>query len=627
MSIRIKVILPYLLLTLLVAVVGVFVVTKLVTNTLDERLTNQLLEAGRVVSSDMTRQEMSHIEAARIIASIVGVAEAMSEGDGTEVLNLAKPAAAGLGAENLFIIDAQGKEVLHLIQRPDGGLAEFGKASGATNFPIVEALLSSTNSDRLPRRVIDLDPIDGKYYYFTAIAVSLEDDLVGVIVIGTSLDTIQPYLKSSSVADIIFYDETGQAIATTLGDKEDNKLLSEATFKISEPIYEQASNAEEVVDGENIEVDGRSYKIARGALRMGDDQLGIFAVVLPSNFVMQEAKNSRNTYVAIFTLAMIAVVAIGYSVSRLIINPLFSLVNTSQAIAAGDLSQRSGIESTDEIGELASTFNGMTARLQKRTIELEETNKLLVQMERTQASFIDVSAHELRTPLTMVYGYGQMVESKAENDPELAPLAKGILDGYDRMAEVVNSMLDVFRIDSKTMDIIPETLQLNPIILQVRDGFEDALRERKLELHLKGLETLPDIFADPDLLKKAFYHLIVNAIKYTPDGGSITVSGGIVEDNPDVPELEITVEDTGIGIASEHQEFIFEKFYQTGDVRLHSSGKTKFKGGGPGLGLAIVKGAIRAHKGRVWVESPGHDEETCPGSKFYIRLPLNEKVQ
>ena len=88
-------------------------------------------------------------------------------------------------------------------------------------------------------------------------------------------------------------------------------------------------------------------------------------------------------------------------------------------------------------------------------------------------------------------------------------------------------------------------------------------------------------------------------------------------------EIEVTVRDTGIGIAPENQELVFEKFYQTGEVLLHSSGKTKFKGGGPGLGLAIARGIVNAHRGRIWLESPGHDEVTFPGTTVFVRLPVD----
>jgi signal transduction histidine kinase len=87
--------------------------------------------------------------------------------------------------------------------------------------------------------------------------------------------------------------------------------------------------------------------------------------------------------------------------------------------------------------------------------------------------------------------------------------------------------------------------------------------------------------------------------------------------------IEIAVRDTGIGLDSEHHELVFEKFYQVGSVDIHSSGRTAFKGGGAGLGLAIVRGVARAHGGKVWVESAGHDEVNFPGSTFYLQLPVS----
>ena len=132
----------------------------------------------------------------------------------------------------------------------------------------------------------------------------------------------------------------------------------------------------------------------------------------------------------------------------------------------------------------------------------------------------------------------------------------------------------------------------------------------------------PTINADPTLIQKAVYHLIVNAIKYTPDGGKVTLRSRPVTLENNAPGVELSVTDTGIGLDAEHHELVFEKFYQVGDVAIHSSGKTSFKGGGPGLGLAIVRGVARAHGGKAWVESAGHDEVNFPGCTFYLQLPV-----
>ena len=625
MSIRFKVILPYLLLTLLVAVTGVYVVTNLVTNTLSERLTNQLLEAGRVVSDDMARQEISHVETARVIAYTRGIAEAIIEESKQDLRSITMPVAAGLGVENLFIFGDQGEEHIHFIQRSDGGLAEFASQPSETLKKIASELLAENTPDSLPRRVLYTDPVDGKYYYFTAIPIPLNNETVGVVFIGTSLDTILPYLKNTSLANIIIYNENGETIGTTFGAQNVNSSFL-SNLNINKEIYQEASTSQNVVDGENILIDGRWYRLARGGLRVSDSQLGVFAVALPLDFVIETGSISRNNYLALFTVAMVIVILIGYFISRLIIVPLSSLVSTSQSITAGDLTQRSGIHSKDEIGTLANTFDEMTERLQKHTAELEKTNQMLEQMDKTKASFIQVSAHELRTPLTLVKGYAQMLQEKASDDPELDSLSQGILDGYERMASIVNNMLDISKIDSRTMKIVPGAMQMGLVVMQLKKDFKKALKERNITISTIGLDTLPLFTADPELIKKAFYHLTINAIKYTPDGGQITISGREVLNNPQPAHLEIVVEDTGIGIAKEDQDLIFEKFYQTGEVLLHSSSKTNFKGGGPGLGLAIAYGIIQAHHGKMWVESPGCDEVACPGSKFYVHLPVEWKA-
>jgi signal transduction histidine kinase len=618
-SIRFKVILPYLLLTLVVAVTGVYVVTRLVAGSLNERLTNQLLEAGRVVSDDIARQEIKHVEAARIVAFTRGLDEALLSGDRERLTALASPIASGLGIENLILIDRSGREVTHLILSADGKLRQVTEAIGAGNSPLVQPLLKGNDPEALPRRALGLNPADGRYYYFTTIPVPHGEGIAGAVVVGTSLDSLLPYLKSTSLADVIVYGGDGQAIATTLG-----SLASDAeavrSLSITAEEFQQIVRASDLVTGENFTVEGRSYSLARGALRVSSDRLGGFAVVLPSNFVLQAGAISRNTYAGIFTLAMVSVIIIGFLIARMIITPLSSLVSTSKAIASGDLARRTGLKGRDEIGVLANTFDAMTQTLQQRTVDLERTNRLLEQMDHTKSNFITISAHELRTPLTLIQGYTQMLQQKAKTNPELESMADGILDGTGRMAEIINNMLDITRIDSKMLNVVPTELQINQVVEKAYRTFKSALVERDLTFKTIDLDQLPVVAADPELLYKAFHHLIMNAIKYTPDGGEITVSGRTLAGRS---EVEVAVHDTGIGVAPEHKEVVFEKFFQTGEVLLHSSGKTKFKGGGPGLGLAIARGVIEAHHGSIWLESPGRDEEKHPGTTFFVRLPIS----
>lgn len=274
--------------------------------------------------------------------------------------------------------------------------------------------------------------------------------------------------------------------------------------------------------------------------------------------------------------------------------------------------------------QLEDMIRERTEAVQKAYIQLEH-------LDRTKSDFIKIAAHELRTPLTVLRGYSKMLltNPQIQKNSSQQQLVSGIHSGTMRLQEVVNSMLDVTKIDNRALELYPEPLAIESLIQLVCQEFTEAVAERNQTLIIKDMSHLPAIDADPEALPKVFQHLIVNAIKYTPDGGTITISGRPAEDSPkdNLPAegIELVVSDTGIGIDPEYHELIFTKFYQTGELALHSTGKTQFKASGPGLGLAIARGIVEAHGGKIWVESPSQDQETCPGSKFYIFLPLRQK--
>jgi signal transduction histidine kinase len=260
---------------------------------------------------------------------------------------------------------------------------------------------------------------------------------------------------------------------------------------------------------------------------------------------------------------------------------------------------------------------------------LDQANRNLEQLDRTKTEFISVASHELRTPLTLVNGYSQMLldEPDLASDPLYATMLSGIRNGAQRLHEVLESMLDMARIDTRELQLDLQPVALGKIIQEIHAELEPALNDRHQSFEAQELDSLPPIQADGGALRKVFYHLLINAIKYTPDGGHITVSGHAVYPTAErliESGVEIVVSDTGVGIDPGMHEVIFTKFYQTGELALHSTGKTKFKGSGPGLGLAIAKGFVEAHFGRIWVESPSHDEGCCPGSEFYVFLPLHQ---
>lgn len=250
--------------------------------------------------------------------------------------------------------------------------------------------------------------------------------------------------------------------------------------------------------------------------------------------------------------------------------------------------------------------------------KLQSVQEELLRLERSKTNFVAVAAHELKTPLTLVDGYASMLaeESGDENSPNRF-LLEGIQKGINRLREIVEDMIDVSMIDNRMMTLSFQPVRLSSLFIILHDDLKYAIGERRQDLRVATNDRQNDlIYADAKRLLQLFRIIASNAIKFTPDGGTITIT------DRHLPSfIEVTVADSGIGIAPENQQRIFERFMQVADVSLHSTSKIKFKGGGSGLGLAIARGIIELHGGTIWCESPGYDEQACPGSTFHIMIP------
>jgi signal transduction histidine kinase len=278
----------------------------------------------------------------------------------------------------------------------------------------------------------------------------------------------------------------------------------------------------------------------------------------------------------------------------------------------------------DEVTAMNQVMERMVAQ---RVEELNGAYQTLAKHDENKSAFIQVAAHELRTPLTVIKGYLGMLKGDQAvlGSEKLLQALGGVEQGTDRLQLVVNSMLDVARLDSQILNPHIESVSVGLILRLIQKDYVKDLALRNLTFNLEeAIKEIPPVLSDPELLKKALDHVIVNAIKFTPDGGSISVTAKVVDEKRLGPCAEIQVTDSGIGIDAEHHKIIFEKLYQLGKVELHSSSRTNYKGGGAGLGLAIASGIIRALNGNIWVESSGHDEVNFPGSTFFIQLPLSK---
>lgn len=266
----------------------------------------------------------------------------------------------------------------------------------------------------------------------------------------------------------------------------------------------------------------------------------------------------------------------------------------------------------------------METRVAYISSEMEKAQKQLARVDRSKSAFISVAAHELKTPLTLIDGYASMMEDMLREGKGLPldSLLAGMRSGIQRLRSIVDDMLDVSMIDNNLLNLNIQPIQLDTLLEILARDFHSTVQRRRQTLEIRHFEGSDQwIYVDSARILQAIRNILENAVKYTPDGGKIIVDGRTLPGF-----IEVTVQDTGIGISLENQSVIFEKFGQLGRLELHSTGKTKFKGGGAGLGLPIARGILEAHGGSIWVESEGCDEEKCPGSTFHLLIPIRTET-
>ena len=239
------------------------------------------------------------------------------------------------------------------------------------------------------------------------------------------------------------------------------------------------------------------------------------------------------------------------------------------------------------------------------------------QLERIRADFVANVSHELRTPLTAIQGYAEtLLSGDTVRTKTGEKFIVKILNHSSRLARLVSELLELSRLELGDIVLKRSPCHLNTFYEPILDVFEPVLEESGLVLKWEIPEKFPKVNVDQQLFMQIFVNLIDNAIKYTPDGGVITVSAeintsGETEGSNITPEeIIVHVKDTGIGIPMESQSRVFERFYRVDKGRAQEMG-------GTGLGLAIVKHIVRRHSGRIWLDSV-----LGQGSTFHIAVPL-----
>jgi signal transduction histidine kinase len=251
-----------------------------------------------------------------------------------------------------------------------------------------------------------------------------------------------------------------------------------------------------------------------------------------------------------------------------------------------------------------------TQELEIKAGELEESNSRLKELDRLKSNFLSTVSHELRTPLTSIRAFSELLIDNAGEEPETRHRFMTIIHTEsERLTRLIDDLLDLARIESGRLPWVMQSVNIREIVDQSVQNVVSLSQSQNLKIMVNLPSELPEIRGDVDRLLQVMTNLLGNAIKFTPAGGIIRITGAVRRDPPP-GSLEISVSDTGAGIAPEHIENIFQKFFQA------DSTLTRQKGGS-GLGLAISEEILKNHGGRIWVES----EPGC-GSRFTFSLPL-----
>jgi signal transduction histidine kinase len=436
-SIGTKIILPYLLLTLAVAGVGAFVVTNLVTSSLQERFNNQLLDAGRVVAEGMVNYEEERLAVLRAVAGTEGVPEGLATGNRESLATLVPQIIANSNTDAVELLDIHGTEVYGW-QRPLGQGGSAGEERAGADFSGLEEVRRVQEGfvDSFGDKRVMLAQTRYGLMVFTLGPVHLDGEdagreQVGTVMIGTYLRNMLVGLTERAVARVTLYDRNGNVIDTTLGGggykgiaetlQEPPEQYGAITRLLQESPghYGVVARARDEVFLREVEILGQTYVLGYGDWRLRGQSFGLFSVALPSNFIVSAAAISRNWLSLLFSIATVAVFAMGFGIAQRIIRPLNRLVQTSIAVAQGDLEQRTGIRRDDEIGSLAYSFDAMTERLAERNRQLAERNRQLME----QASELKAILNGIADGVIVLDTEGQMMTSNPAAQRVLAEVS------------------------------------------------------------------------------------------------------------------------------------------------------------------------------------------------------------
>ncbi len=381
-------------------------------------------------------------------------------------------------------------------------------------------------------------------------------------------------------AQLLEFSNTGLSSSTILAR---SSSLQNTAFSLSGKTYQDVTHNTQFFETARLEPSNLRIRVLTQKIQPSTGPTSIlqFATVIDAKEVPSQINRDTtprgHVFSVTFFILLLLTPVFGYFFMKRAFAPIHTLVTLARNISAEDLSHRiEGVNSRDEIGELADTFNEMIARLDSSFQHIRQ--------------FSGDVAHELKTPLTALKGELDVALRKERSPEEYRDILSSVLEDTENLDHIIEDLLFLSRLDAQSLSISFNRVSLDDIVLEMYESTLNMAQKRQISLALRSLDSA-DITGDAGLIKRLLTNLIVNAIHYTPEGGTVELSVEATEE-----AVRVTVRDTGIGIPEDVLPHIFDRFYRVDPSRAHETG-------GSGLGLAIAQKIADVHQARIDVDS------------------------
>ncbi|MBN1220341.1 MAG: HAMP domain-containing protein [Anaerolineae bacterium] len=445
----------------MVAFIGTYLSTRLLTDSLEERFTRQLIDAGSAVADGLAQREQLHLATLRTIAFTEGIDEVILVGDQVQLQNLLFPIMANNNIDRVDVVNADGYHLLTIYRPPGAEAVEDYLTTSAdlTDWSIVEKVLSG-DIDAQGDKYVALNTIDGNDLFFTAGPVKQEGKIVGGVLVSSYVQNLIYSLKQTTFADVSLYDLGGNLVGTTIPGGENAEDIQIMSAKEMRPLLALEGD---ISPRRSITFGGHEYDLLYDIFWARGEPLGIYAVAIPTTYIVSHETNIRNYMFVIFGLALGLVLGIGYLMARRITGRLRHLMESAMAVAEGDFSRRIHISSNDEIGSLARSLDHMTKNLADYTEALQDRIEELITLYNSS------SAVTIRSGLNLEHVLQAVANS-----------VRGVIRGTDQVT--------IYLLDRDSQVLVPrvtapkEAYALPPLAFEQGSNIHNLLRTTRPQI-------------------------------------------------------------------------------------------------------------------------------------------------